>query len=93
MRVNDRMGPAPIIEPKFEQTAAANRPDVFGEALDSVRATMKEADAKAADAMVGQGSLHSAMIAMTKADLGFRFFTQVRGKAVEAYRQLMSLQF
>jgi len=81
--------PDPNVDGKNEQVGSHD----FQKAFDSVRSVMNDADAKAADAMVGKGSIHSAMIAMTKADLGFRFFTQVRGKAVDAYRQLMNLQF
>ncbi|MEM1026224.1 MAG: flagellar hook-basal body complex protein FliE [Myxococcota bacterium] len=65
----------------------------FSKALASVRATMSEADAKSSEAMVGGGSIHTAMIALTKADLSFRFAAQVRNKAVEAYREMMNLQF
>lgn len=93
MKITDRMTPAPIVEPKFDQPATKKSGLSFQEAIDSVRDTMVEADGKTADAMVGKGSIHTAMIAMTKADLGFRFMTQVRGKAIEAYRQLMGLQF
>jgi flagellar hook-basal body complex protein FliE len=93
MIINDRVSTQPIVEPKVRPTTAEAGARGFQEALDAVRGTLEDADAKAADAMVGKGSLHTAMIAMTKADLGFRFLTQVRGKAVDAYRQLMNLQF
>lgn len=68
-------------------------PSGFSEALQSVRATMTEANAESSEAMVGGGSIHTAMIAMTKADLSFRFAAQVRNKAVDAYREMMNLQF
>lgn len=94
MKIQDQTF-APFVAPKppGESESTKNEAGLFQEALTSVRDTMREADGKAADAMVGKGSLHTAMIAMTRADLGFRFLTQVRGKAVDAYRQLMNLQF
>jgi flagellar hook-basal body complex protein FliE len=78
-----------------DSSAAASKADGggFSAALESVRATMTEAHAKSSEAMVGGGSIHTAMIAMTKADLSFRFAAQVRNKAVEAYREMMNLQF
>jgi flagellar hook-basal body complex protein FliE len=92
MKITDRAF-APIVEPKFESGPEKTGNRAFQGALDSVRDAMADADSKAADAMVGKGSIHGAMISLTKADLGFRFLTQVRGKAIEAYRQLMNLQF
>lgn len=93
MRINEQIGTQPFIEPKPYAPKATARSGDFQQVIDSVRSTMQAADGKASDAMVGRGSIHAAMIAMTKADLGFRFLTQVRGKAVDAYRQLMNLQF
>lgn len=93
MNVTDRISTQQIVEPKLRSSAGKAQTGGFQDALNAVRSTLEDADGKAADAMVGKGSLHTAMIAMTKADLGFRFLTQVRGKAVEAYRQLMNLQF
>jgi flagellar hook-basal body complex protein FliE len=93
MRINQQTGTQPFTEPRPYAPKPAAEAGDFQKAIDSVRTTMQAADVKATDAMVGRGSIHTAMIAMTKADLGFRFLTQVRGKAVEAYRQLMNLQF
>jgi flagellar hook-basal body complex protein FliE len=92
MKITDRAF-APIVEPKFESGPEKTSSGAFQSAFDSVREAMVDADSKAADAMVGKGSIHGAMIALTKADLGFRFLTQVRGKAIEAYQQLMNLRF
>jgi flagellar hook-basal body complex protein FliE len=36
--------------------------------------------------------LHDTMIAMEKADISLRFMTQVRNKAVDAYKQIMRMQ-
>jgi flagellar hook-basal body complex protein FliE len=37
-------------------------------------------------------SLHDTMVAMEKADISLRFMTQVRNKAVDAYKQIMRMQ-
>ena len=36
--------------------------------------------------------VHTAMIAMQKADLSFQLLMQVRNKLVEAYREVMRMQ-
>lgn len=64
----------------------------LADAVGDVRGALAGADETAAAALVGDADPHQAMIAMTKADLGFRFLTQVRGKAIDAYRQIMQMQ-
>ena len=39
------------------------------------------------------GDLHSAMIAVEKADLSFQLMMQVRNKIVQAYQQISNMQF
>jgi flagellar hook-basal body complex protein FliE len=67
----------------------------FGEALEKavgeVSAALDGADKATADALTGRGEAHTAMIAMTQADLTFRFAMQVRNKALDAYREMMNL--
>lgn len=90
------VNPAGFVPPAPVEVQASTAPadgGLFEEAFRSVRATMADAEAKGTDAVLGKGSLHTAMIATTRADLSFRFLTQMRNKAVEAYRQMMSLQF
>ncbi|MGF1510206.1 MAG: flagellar hook-basal body complex protein FliE [Myxococcota bacterium] len=65
----------------------------FSSALEAVRESLEEAEVASSEAMVGDGQIHTAMIAMTRADLTFRFAAQMRNKVVEAYREMMSLQF
>jgi flagellar hook-basal body complex protein FliE len=67
--------------------------NLFSRAFESLRETMDVAEERSTDAMVGGGQLHTAMIAMSRADLSFRFTAQVRNKVVEAYREMMNLQF
>lgn len=51
------------------------------------------ADKKSEEIAVGKSKdLHSAMIAVEKADVQFRMLTQVRNKVIEAYREIMRMQ-
>lgn len=69
-----------------------NFSDVLTEAVDQVRGAFAESKEATTGALLGNVAPHTAMLAMSKADLTFRFVTQTRNKVVEAYREMMSLQ-
>ncbi len=52
-----------------------------------------EADAASAGMALGKVGVQEAMIAVQKADISFRLLMQVRNKALEAYREVMRMQF
>jgi flagellar hook-basal body complex protein FliE len=62
-------------------------------AVASVDGAQKEAAQKAGEMAAGVTSIDEAMIAIEKADTGFRLMTQVRNKVVDAYREMMRLNF
>ena len=67
---------------------------MLSEGLDRLNSTMEHADRLAADLSAGGNvDVPDAMIAITKADVSFRMFLQVRNKALGAYEEIMRLQF
>ena len=59
-----------------------------------VDAQLQEADRKAQEFAVGkQQNLHEVMIASEKAGLSFRFLLQIRNKLMEAYQEIIRMQF
>jgi len=63
-------------------------------AMDQVEQLQGEADGKAAALLEGNGmDVHSAMIAVEKADLSFQLMMQVRNKIVSAYQEISRMQF
>lgn len=55
---------------------------------------LQVADQKAEELAVGKRhDLHEVMIASQKADLSFRFLLQVRNKLLDAYNEVMRMQF
>lgn len=55
---------------------------------------MQEADRKAEELAVGKPfDLHEIAIATEKADLSFRLLLQIRNKLLEAYQEIMRMQF
>lgn len=63
-------------------------------AMDKVQEMQSGADQQVADVLHGNGQdLHSAMIAVEKADLSFQLMMQVRNKIVQAYQTVSQMQF
>ena len=84
--------------------AAASAASVSGEpgdflttleqSMNAVEGAQGEAQNQVAQLLNGQGAdVHSAMIAVEKADLSFQLMMQVRNKIVQAYQQVSNMQF
>ena len=88
-----------------ESNAASIAPDSgsgpdfdFGEvlhsAIDNIQQLESQAETTVAGVLSGGGSdVHSAMIAVEKADLSFQLMMQVRNKIVSAYEEISRMQF
>ena len=64
------------------------------EALNEVENLQENADNLSKELAIGHNvPLHETMIALEKADISLRLFIQVRNKVVEAYREVMRMQF
>jgi len=62
--------------------------------LEDVNNTQIEADEAVAAVASGRShNIHEMMIALDRADVSFRLTTKVRNKAVEAYQEIMRMQF
>jgi len=63
-------------------------------AMDQVGQMQSTADTQTARLLDGSGlDVHSAMIAVEKADLSFQLMMQVRNKIVAAYQEISRMQF
>jgi flagellar hook-basal body complex protein FliE len=63
------------------------------QALESVSAAERQADAIAVDiASGGDSGVHELMVATAKASLSVDLLVQVRNRAVEAYQEIMRMQ-
>jgi flagellar hook-basal body complex protein FliE len=43
--------------------------------------------------VTGKAGIHETMIALQKADISLRLLLQIRNKAMDAYREVMRMQF
>jgi flagellar hook-basal body complex protein FliE len=68
--------------------------DLLGDAVGEVSRLEDAAQNAVAGLMTGSGvDVHQAMIATEKASMAFELSLAVRNKAIQAYQQVMSMQF
>jgi len=82
------------IEPLRGGEAAGEFLDTLRTAMDKVGEAQGAAESQVAALLQGGGTdVHSAMIAVEKADLSFQLMLQVRNKIVAAYQEISRMQF
>jgi len=67
--------------------------DLLKQALQEVNQASTVADTEARNLMTGESAdMHTAMLAVQKADLSFQMMMAVRSKLIDAYREVMRMQ-
>lgn len=67
---------------------------MLGNAIGDVNKLLTEADKQSENLVLGKAeNLHEAMIAYEKAETAFKLLTQVRNQALDAYNEIMRMQF
>jgi flagellar hook-basal body complex protein FliE len=95
------ISPLRILPAELESAAAGPADGAGGGFADTLRGAMEEmgdlssaAETKVAGVLAGNGAdVHSALIAVEKADLSFQLMMQVRNKIVSAYQEISRMQF
>jgi flagellar hook-basal body complex protein FliE len=68
--------------------------ETLQQSIDQAEGAQGDAATQVAQLLNGKGAdLHSAMIAVEKADLSFQLMMQVRNKIVTAYQTISNMQF
>jgi flagellar hook-basal body complex protein FliE len=68
--------------------------DLFSDAVGQVNNLESQAQSTVSGLLSGTGvDVHQAMIATQKADMAFELALSVRNKAVQAYQQVIGMQF
>lgn len=79
------------------QNASPKSPETFGklikDAISKASASEQNAEKSLMDLLQGKADVFEAMIAMQKADISMRMLVSVRNKALEAYREIMRMNF
>ena len=67
--------------------------DLLKQALQEVNQVSTQAEGEARNLMTGESAdMHTAMLAVQKADLSFQMMMAVRSKLIDAYREVMRMQ-
>lgn len=75
-------------------TGAGSFADQLKTRVDEVNQLQVDADKAMSEGAVGGASdIHETMIQLEKAELGLRYLTKFRNKALEAYNEVMRMQF
>ena len=84
----------PGLAPAADGTEAMPFADLMTDAVGEVNRLQDQAGKAVRGLMTGTGvDVHQAMIATQKASMAFELALAVRNKAVQAYQQVMSMQF
>jgi flagellar hook-basal body complex protein FliE len=68
--------------------------DTLRNVMDQVGQLQTDAEQQVSSLLHGDGEdVHTAMIAMQKADLSFQLMMQARNKIIDAYQQVSQMQF
>jgi flagellar hook-basal body complex protein FliE len=79
---------------EFPAASGGGFADTLRGAMDEMGELSSEAESKVAGVLTGTGTdVHSALIAVEKADLSFQLMMQVRNKIVSAYQEIARMQF
>ena len=74
-------------------TTSAGFGDVIKQAIKRVNNMQIQADQSVEQLLKGETGIHETMIAGQKAGISFRLLLQVRNKVIDAYREVMRMQF
>ena len=79
---------------QFPRDSGTSFSDTLRDALNEMGDLESQADSQVAGLLEGSGAdVHSALIAVEKADLSFQLMLQVRNKIVSAYQEISRMQF
>ncbi len=62
-------------------------------AIGRVNSLEKDADGSIVDLLKGNADIHETMIGLQKLDISMRLLLTIRNKAIEAYREIMHMQY
>jgi flagellar hook-basal body complex protein FliE len=93
LRIYDGQGQAVSYGQEKKRKDGDGFSDLVRKAVERVNDMEKEADRSVEELAKGNAGIHESMIALQKADISMRFLLQIRNKALEAYREIMRMQF
>jgi flagellar hook-basal body complex protein FliE len=66
---------------------------VIKDAIDNVNTRQEDSNRSVMDLLNGKTDIQETMISLQKADISMRLFLAIRNKAMDAYREIMHMNF
>ncbi|WP_025270277.1 flagellar hook-basal body complex protein FliE [Hippea sp. KM1] len=80
-------------KPKKEKIEGDSFADILKKSLDEVNKLQNKADESIKDIAAGKmENIQDAVMAIEKADVSLKLLTEIRNKAIEAYKEIMRMQ-
>lgn len=92
----DAIGKVSVTPAKVKLQPQATGPSFserLNDAVKDVNSRQNFADESSEKVVMGTMGVHEGMMAIQEADISLRLLVQVRGKAMEAYREIIRMQF
>lgn len=83
--------PEQVLQPK--RVNGEGFGNVLKDALGKVNGLDRDANRSVAELLDGKADVQEVMVAMQKADISMRLLLTVRNKVIEAYKEIMHMQF
>ena len=93
LKIQHGMQPGLYQGDRKTRTSSRGFGDVIKQAIKRVSDMQIQADQSAEQLLKGKTGIHETMIAGQKADISLRLLLQVRNKVIDAYREVMRMQF
>ena len=93
LRIQHNMQPGLYQGDRKTRTNSQGFGDVIKQAIKRVSDMQLRADQSVEQLLKGETGIHETMIALQKADISFRLLLQVRNKVMDAYREVIRMQF
>jgi flagellar hook-basal body complex protein FliE len=78
---------------EVKQKGSEGFAEVINGAIAKVSSLERKADESIIDLLKGQADIGQTMVALQKVDISMRLVLAIRNKVIEAYRELMHMQF
>jgi len=88
-----KISEAPFNSSRVQSVSEGGFGDVIKSAIQKVDASERDANKTIVNLLEGNADVHESMVAIQKADISMRLLLTVRNKVLEAYREIMRMQF
>lgn len=77
----------------FKQKTSTEFGGILKGAIGNVNSLEKESDRTIVELLKGNANIHETMIGLQKLDISMRLLLTMRNKAIEAYKEIIHMQF